>query len=175
MRRLLLLRHAKSAWPAGTSDLDRPLAPRGREAAPRMGRYLAEEGLLPDLVLVSPARRTRETWDIVRASLGDVESRTEPRIYEAPCLRLLAVVQEAPSPVRTLLMIGHNPGFEDLARSLVGHGDRYAFARLSQKFPTAGLAVIDFADEAWSDVAARSGRLDRFVTPKTLGADADDD
>lgn len=175
MRRLMLLRHAKSAWPAGIADLDRPLNERGREAAPRMGRYLQDEGLLPDLVLVSSARRTQETWDLVRAAVGDVETRTEPRIYEAPSARLLAVVQEVSATARTLLMIGHNPGFEDLSKTLVGHGDRYAFARLSQKFPTAGLAVVDFAVESWSEVAARGGRLDRFVTPKTLGADADDD
>ena len=71
-------------------------------------------------------------------------------------------------------MIGHNPGFEDLAKLLVGHGDRYAFARLTQKYPTAGLAVIDFDRENWSEIAPRSGRLDRFVTPKSLGAEEDD-
>lgn len=175
MRRLMLLRHAKSAWPGGTADIDRPLAPRGREAAPRMARYIAEEVLLPDLVLVSPARRTQETWELVRAAAGDAPVRTEPRIYEAPPGRLLEVVQEVEPEVRTLLLIGHNPGFEGLARLLVGHGDRYAFARLTQKYPTAGLAVIDCPVESWRDVEPRSGRLDRFVTPKTLGADADDD
>jgi phosphohistidine phosphatase len=76
--------------------------------------------------------------------------------------------------VRALLMIGHNPGFEDLAKALIGHGDRYAFARLAKKYPTAGLAVIDFPGDAWSAVANHAGRLDRFVTPKTLGADEDD-
>ena len=175
MRRLILLRHAKSAWPDGVSDLDRPLAERGRDAAPRMGRYLAEENLLPDLVLVSPARRTQETWDLVRAAIGEADTRTEPRIYEAPSARLLAVVKEVPASVRTLLMIGHNPGFADLSKHLVGHGDRYAFARLTQKYPTAGLAIIDFPVEDWTEAAAGQGRLDRFVTPKTLGADRDDD
>jgi phosphohistidine phosphatase len=174
MRRLMLLRHAKSAWPDGTSDSDRPLAARGKEAAPRMGAYLADEQLFPDLALVSPARRTRETWDLVRAKLGDAPARFEPRIYEAPAERLLTIVQEVERPVRTLLMIGHNPGFEDLARLLIGHGDRYAFARLAEKYPTAGLAVIDFATESWRDVAPRSGRLDGFVTPKSLGAGEDD-
>jgi len=174
MRRLMLLRHAKSDWPAGMADLDRPLAPRGREAAPRMGAYLAEEGLLPDLVLVSPARRTQETFDLVAPHVGDPDSRTEPRIYEAPAERLLEVVRETPGAVRTLLLVGHNPGSEDLARRLVGHGDRYAFARLNQKYPTAGLAVIDFAVEEWREVAPRGGRLDRFVTPKTIGAGEDE-
>ncbi len=175
MRRLMLLRHAKSAWPAGTADLDRPLAPRGREAAPRIGRYLADEGLVADLVLVSPARRAQETWNLVRGSATDAEVRTEPRIYEAPPGRLLEVVQEVDPGVRTLLLVGHNPGFEGLAKLLVGHGDRYAFARLAQKYPTAGLAVLDFSVDSWREVEPRAGCLDRFVTPKTLGAEADDD
>lgn len=174
MRRLMLLRHAKSDWPPGMADLDRPLNDRGRAAAPLMGRYLAEEGLLPDLALVSPARRTAETFDLVAPSLGDVASRTEPRIYEAPAERLLEVVRETSDDVRALLLVGHNPGSEDLARRLVGHGDRYAFARMSEKYPTAGLAVIDFAVERWSEVAPRGGRLDRFVTPKAIGAGEDE-
>lgn len=174
MRRLILLRHAKSAWPDGTPDLDRPLNPRGREAAPRMGEYLKEEGLLPDLVLVSPARRTRETLDLVAPHLGPVETREEPRIYEATDDRILAVIRETPAAVRTLLLIGHNPGFHEVARALVGHGDRYAFARMREKYPTAGLAVIDFPLEDWAGIGVREGRLDRFVTPKTLGAGEDD-
>jgi phosphohistidine phosphatase len=174
MRRLLLLRHAKSDWSGGGLDVDRPLAARGREAAPRMAAYLKDESLLPDLALVSSARRTRETWDLVRPALGPVEARFEPRIYEAPVARLLAVVQEVDASIRTLLMVGHNPGFQDLARTLVGHGDRYAFARLQDKYPTAGLAVLDFSVEAWSDVVPGGGRLDRFVTPKSLGAGEDD-
>jgi len=172
--RLMLLRHAKAASPAGVPDLDRPLAPRGREAAPRMGAYLADEQLLPDLVLVSPARRTRETWDLVGAKLGATSVEFEPRLYEASASRVLAVVRETADTVRGLLMIGHNPGLEDLAKLLVGHGDRYAYARLTQKFPTSGLAVIDFAVDGWSDIAPRAGRLDRFITPKSLGVDEDD-
>jgi phosphohistidine phosphatase len=174
MFRLILLRHAKSDSPGGVLDIDRPLAARGREAAPRMGAYLKDEQLFPALALVSPAKRTRETWDLVQPALGEVETRFEPRIYEAPVARLLTIVQEVDPSVRTLLMVGHNPGFEDLARLLVGHGDRYAFARMTQKFPTAGLAVIDFPVESWPEVEPRGGRLDRFVTPKSLGAGEDD-
>jgi phosphohistidine phosphatase len=169
MRRLILLRHAKSTHPGGLPDIDRPLAPRGRDAAALMGRYLADEQLFPDLALVSPARRTRETWDLVAPALGDVPVRFEPRIYEAPGERLLAVIREIDASVRGLLVLGHNPGLEDLAQRVVGHGDRYAFARLAQKFPTAALAVLDFPVEDWR--AAASARLDRFVTPKALGGD----
>lgn len=175
MRRLMLLRHAKSNWPAGVADRDRPLAARGREAAPLMGGYLAEELLLPDLVLISPARRTVETWELVAPMLPEKPAtQYEPRIYEARTSALLDVVQETAPVVKTLLMIGHNPGFEDLAQSLTGHGDRYAAARMSQKYPTCGLAVLDFAIEDWRDVAERGGRLDRFVTPASLGEGPDD-
>ncbi|MCO5092122.1 histidine phosphatase family protein [Bosea sp. (in: a-proteobacteria)] len=175
MRRLMLLRHAKSNWPTGVADRDRPLAARGREAAPVMGGYLAEELLLPDLVLVSPARRTLETWELVAPMLPDRPAlRFEPRIYEAKTERLLNVVQEVEDEVRTLLMIGHNPGFEELAHLLTGHGDRYAAARMSRKYPTCGLAVVDFATEHWYAVAEREGRLDRFVTPASLGEGPDE-
>jgi len=175
MRRLLLLRHAKSNWPAGVADRERPLAARGREAAPVMGRYLAEELLLPDLVLISPALRTAETWHLVAPMLPEKPgTHVEPRIYEAKPERLLRVVQETEPGVRTLLMIGHNPGFEEFAALLTGHGDRYASARMAQKYPTCGLAVLDFAIEDWRDVEARGARLDRFVTPASLGEGPDE-
>uniref|UniRef100_A0A9E8A319 Histidine phosphatase family protein n=1 Tax=Bosea sp. NBC_00436 TaxID=2969620 RepID=A0A9E8A319_9HYPH len=175
MRRLMLLRHAKSHWPTGVADRDRPLAARGREAAPVMGRYLADELLLPDLVLISPAKRTVETWEMVAPMLPEKPAtQYEPRIYEAKVERLLDVVQEVEGDVRTLLLIGHNPGFEELAHLLTGHGDRYAAARMSQKYPTCGLAVIDFAVEHWYAIAAREGRLDRFVTPGSLGEGPDE-
>lgn len=174
MRRLLLLRHAKSAWPDGVSDHERALAPRGRDAAPRMGAYLAEQGLIPDLALVSDARRARETWDLVRRSLPEVPMRLEPRIYEAPLDRLLTVLGETEDAAETLLMVGHNPGFASLTPALAGKGDPATLARLAEKFPTAGLAVLAFEAARWSEVAPRSGRLERFVTPKSLGADEDD-
>jgi phosphohistidine phosphatase len=174
MRRLMLLRHAKAAPADGTADIDRPLVERGRQALPRVAAHLADEQLIPDLAVVSTARRARETWDVVAPTLGDVPARFEPRIYEAPADRILKVVREVESQVRTLLMVGHNPGFEDLAKLLIGHGDRYAFARMARRYPTAGLAVLDFAAEDWGEVKPGTGRLDRFVTPKSLGQDEDD-
>jgi phosphohistidine phosphatase len=174
MLRLLLLRHAKAAWPSGVLDVDRPLAKRGREAAIRMAHYLKDEHLAPDLVLVSPARRAMETWDLVQPLLGDVEIRRDGRIYEAPVTRLLGVLQEVEPEARTLLMIGHNPGFEDLAALLIGDGDRDGMVRIGQKYPTAGLAVIDFPYETWREVGRKSGRLERFATPKSLGTGEDD-
>jgi phosphohistidine phosphatase len=174
MLRLLLLRHAKAAWPPGILDLDRPLAQRGRDAAVLMGHYLKSEGLVPDLVLISPSRRTQETWDLVQPIISDVEMRSDGRIYEAPVSRLLQVLQEVAPGIRTVLMIGHNPGFEDLARLLIGEGDREGIQRLNRKYPTTGLAVIDFPQESWSEIKRSGGRLERFVTPKSLGSSEDD-
>lgn len=175
MRRLILYRHAKSDWPSGVKDHDRPLAPRGLKAAPLMGHYLAAEQLIPDLALVSSARRAQQTWNL-SAPLFDekIPQRDEAKIYLATASALLKLVQATEPSVRTLVMVGHNPGFEELAALLVGHGDRYAFARLREKFPTAAVAVIDFAVEDWSEVAAHDGRLDRFVTPKMLDGEEDE-
>jgi phosphohistidine phosphatase len=172
MLRLLLLRHGKSAWPDGTDDLERPLAKRGQEAARGMGRYLAEEGLRPDLVLVSPARRTQETWNLAKGPLGDVPLRSEPRIYEAPPERLLTVIKEADPGVGTLLLVGHNPGLQELLQLLIGQGDRYAHGSAIAKYPTAGLAVVEAPAATWHELT--SGRLDRFVTPSSLGVDEDE-
>lgn len=170
MLRLLLLRHAKAAWPPNVPDLERPLAERGRNAAPLMGQYMKDQGLVPDLVLVSPARRTRETWDLVRPILGDIRTVFDGRIYEAPPAQLLSVIGDAPPEARALLMIGHNPGFEDVANLLAGEGEPEALQRMSNSFPTAALAVIDFDRTSWNALEAGSGRLERFTTPKTLGA-----
>lgn len=167
-RRLLLLRHAKSAWPAGVADIDRPLNARGREAAPRLGAYLAAEGLVPDHVMVSPARRTRETWECVGAALPGCVPETVPMLYEAASGRILDAVRSAPETAQCLLVIGHNPGFQDLALLLVGGGAREPRAALREKFPTAGLAVIDFTLDRWRDVERAGGRLERFVTPRNL-------
>jgi phosphohistidine phosphatase len=174
MRRLMLLRHATAApLGEGADDLERPLAESGRAAARALGAYLKQEQLLPDLVLVSPARRTRETWDALAASL-EAPVRQEPRLYDGDPERLLALVRETGAPVRGLLAIGHNPGTADLARRLVGHGDRYAFARMGKGYPPAGLAVIDFPVEDWGEVSPGTGRLDRFVTPESLGLSPED-
>ncbi|MGL5736608.1 MAG: SixA phosphatase family protein [Beijerinckiaceae bacterium] len=175
MHRIILMRHAKSDWPEGVSDHDRPLAARGREAAPVMGQYLAQERSVPDLALVSSARRTQETWALFAAELPEaVAKRDEPGVYNARPDALLNLVREAPASARTLMIVGHNPGMQELAILLTGHGDRYAFARLSGKYPTCGLTIIDFHGEDWCDVVVRNGRLDRFITPKMLGGHEDD-
>src|SRR3954451_9727604 len=155
MLRLMLFRHAKSAYPAGVEDHERPLAERGRKAAPAIGRYMADQELVPDLAVVSTARRAQETWALAAQALGtDVPRREEGRIYEAGPAAILDTVRQTAPGIGTLLLVGHNPGFEDLAAELVGGGDKDALARLRTKFPTAGLAVIDFDFQRWSDVSA---------------------
>ena len=171
MLRLLLLRHAKSDRPPGVADLDRPLNPRGRRTAPLMARYLVGENLRPDHVAVSPARRTRETWEPVHAALGGPDAVLVPEIYEAPESALLSVIRAVPATARSLLMVGHNPGFQDVALDLVGSGPRAARGRLATGFPTGALAVIDFEVAAWSEVGPGLGRLERFVAPRDLDAE----
>jgi phosphohistidine phosphatase len=175
MRRLLLLRHAKSDWSVGGQrDIDRVLAERGRKVAPLVGRYLARHALRPDRVLVSSARRTRETWDFVAPAFTDAPAVAyEPRLYEAAPKLLLEVVREAPDNAHTLMLVGHNPGMQQLADLLVGAGDIRARQSLVEKFPTAAFAVIDFPVDRWRGVEPSTGRLDRFVTPKML--DGEDD
>lgn len=168
-RRLLLLRHAKSAWPEGVADHDRPLADRGRKAAPIIGAYMAREKLIADLSLVSPARRAQETWKLVREALSKkILQQDAPEIYEVAAGQILEAIRAVKPGVRTLLMVGHNPGMEDLAALLTKDGDADAIGRMKEKFPTAALAVIDFEIEGWDAVASGSGYLERFVTPRLV-------
>ena len=175
MRRLMLLRHAKSDWSSdGQGDIDRPLAPRGRAVALRMGRYMAQHGLTPDRVLVSNAQRTRETWVLVAPAFAQTPaSHSEPRLYGAGPKALLDVIHETLPDTHTLLLVGHNPGLQDLAGLMTVSGDDDARYRLQGKFPTAALAVIDFATDDWREANASTGRLDRFVTPQLLRLEAE--
>jgi phosphohistidine phosphatase len=175
MRRLMLMRHAKSDWSlSGQRDHDRALASRGREAAPLVGAYMGQHGLKPDKVLVSTARRARETWSLVATALGkDLDVSFDDRLYEANPKALLVPLRAANAAAHSLLMVGHNPGIQELASLLMASGDIDARQRLLEKFPTAALAVIDFQIDAWSALAPHSGRLDRFVTPRALDADPD--
>ncbi|MBW9114335.1 histidine phosphatase family protein [Rhizobium cauense] len=168
-RRLLLLRHAKSAWPENVDDHDRPLASRGEKAAPLMGRYLAREKLIPDLVLVSSARRTQQTWELVAKKLPpSIAKKDTDELYEASAAKIAAVIQTIDPSIGTLLLIGHNPGFQDLADGLIGAGDPEACIDIKEKFPTAALAVIEFDVDRWKQLKPKSGVLERFVTPRSL-------
>jgi phosphohistidine phosphatase len=170
MRRLILLRHAKSDWASlGASDHARSLAPRGREAAPRIGAYMAHHALVPNLVICSTAARARQTWDLVAAKMSDrIPVTFEPRIYEAAADDILDVIKQTANQVHVLLLVGHNPGLRDLAEMLIASGDVEARQRLLNKLPTAGLAAIDFPLDDWRKLHPKAGRLDRFVAPRTL-------
>lgn len=171
MKTLLLLRHAKSSWDdAGLADFDRPLTPRGIKAAPRMGRELVRRDWLPDAALVSPALRTRQTWDLVAAELPDPPKPGFAKgIYEASADGLLTEIRKAPKKADTLLVLGHNPSLEDFAKQLAGDGsDAAALDRLREKFPTAALARFVF-DGGWQELRPGAARLTHFLRPKDLG------
>ncbi len=169
MLRLILLRHAKADFPADTSDHERTLTPRGLRQAEAIGQYMADHGLKPDMATVSTARRAQQTWALARAAFdAPVPQQDERRIYEATASQLLDIVQATDASVRTLLLVGHNPGFERLAGFLAGSGNAQAAARLQREYPTAGLAVIDFQAESWSAISEGSGHLEQFETLATL-------
>jgi phosphohistidine phosphatase len=129
---------------------------------------------VPDLVVVSPATRTRETWELAASAFKDPPRVVlEERVYEASPQGLLQVIKETALRVHSLLLVGHNPALQELAALLVASGDLEARQRLHEKFPTAGLAVIDFALDAWDKVHPHAGRLDRFVTARSLAAATD--
>ena len=172
MRRLFLFRHATAERGAsGTSDKARELTPEGREDAAAMGRYMTRHRFTPDAVLISPSTRTRETWDAMKGSVGQAaRPEFDDRIYDASAQVLLTVLKSAPADATNLMLIGHNPGTHELAILLMATGDIDTRERLREKFPTSALAVFDFALENWSELHPRSGRLERFVSPKTITA-----
>ena len=175
MRRLLLLRHAKSSWSEpGGRDHDRPLNRRGQEAAPRIGAYLARHGLIPDGILCSTARRARETWDLVAAEASAAPPATfTEKLYDASPRVLVDVFRGANPKAASLLVVGHNPGLQEVATALIASGDLEDRERLREKLPTAGLVVIDFAVDEWIKLHPHAGRLDRFVAPRWLDTATD--
>jgi phosphohistidine phosphatase len=174
MRRLMLLRHAKSDWSSpGMPDRDRPLNARGVADARTMNVYFTRHALIPELALCSPAKRTRQTMDaIVKGWPKEVQLTFADRLYEATPETIVSLIRAVPAGVHALLVIGHNPGLHETARLLVAAGDVERREKLSEKFPTAALAVIDFPIDSWSKLHRESGRLDRYVTPKAIAAQA---
>ena len=187
-RRLILLRHAKSDWP-DLPDRDRPLAKRGRRDAPRIGRWLREHGYQPDVVVVSAATRTRQTWDLVAPELGGSPAvRFEPRAYAASAQTLLYLTQELPERYRTALLIGHNPGLSELATSLAAPSGLAAAPAASHapaassapvgapagnglrrgiSLPTAAVAIFEFPGD-WPTLTPGHARLISLTTPADL-------
>jgi phosphohistidine phosphatase len=170
MLTLCLLRHGKSSWDdASIQDFDRPLAPRGEEAAPRMGAYMAAQGIEPELILCSPAARARQTLALVLPKLaGQPSVEFEDGLYLASSSALLARIRKVRANTHRLMIVGHDPGMHGLAVELSGRGSTEDLNRLANKFPTAGLAVITFRLTQWSQVKPKAGRLDLFMAPRRL-------
>ena len=170
MLTLSLLRHAKSSWnnPAVT-DHDRPLATRGVVDAPLMGRAMTERGIDSDLVLCSSARRTRDTLALVLPELK-VEPKVvyEDALYHASAAEMLEMMRAVPPGASRLMLVGHNPEIHALALDLVGSGPKLYRDKLRDKYPTAGLVVVNFTSGAWQSVTVNSGELKLFLTPKDL-------
>jgi len=168
MKTLTLLRHAKSGWDAPAArDFDRPLNARGRKAARAMGREMRRLGLGFDLVLASPAARVAETLtELAQGYGGAVDTRFDETIYLAPVETLLALVRAADDNGARLLLVGHNPGMEQLALLLSDGGTLHD--DVAAKYPTGALAEIGFEVDHWRDIAAGEGRLARFIRPRDL-------
>jgi len=180
-RKLVLLRHAKSAYP-DVPDHDRPLAGRGKRDAPAIGRWLRDAGLLPDQVLCSTARRARETWQLTRAGLGTSPPVSfDGRVYQASAEQLLDLIRRTSQAARTLLVVGHDPAVPELAlllaaavpsaRADAGSGTVLSVMvdRMRAKFPTAAVAVLEFTGN-WDQVTPGSARLTCFMPPRDLSA-----
>jgi phosphohistidine phosphatase len=170
MKRLLIMRHAKSSWDEpDRPDHDRPLNDRGRRTAPRMGAWLAEQGLVPDLALVSSATRAQQTWELVAGALPcQGPARTEPGIYEAEPETLVEILHGTPDEAATVIMVGHEPGVSEFARLMASDPVPAALARAFGHFPTAAVAAIEFDTGSWRSVNPGRGRFTVFVTPKDL-------
>jgi phosphohistidine phosphatase len=176
VRTLLLLRHAKSSWSdPGLRDHERPLAPRGRKAAKRLARYVDSHGLQPELVLCSSARRARETLDLLRPALGaGAEVAFDNDLYGADGGELLGRVRAVTNHVESVMLVGHNPGLQDLAISLAGDGEPGALELLRAKFPTAALAILDLGSTGWARLGPGDARLTRLVLPRELPVEPDE-
>jgi phosphohistidine phosphatase len=166
VKTLLLLRHAKSSWDEPTvADFDRPLAARGRRDAPRLGRFLGSSGVVPDFVLCSTAKRARETWKLVaKAAKYDGRVDYADQVYEATTERLVRLVRSLPAEAETAMLVGHNPGFEDLIHMLCTPD-----GRMGLLVPTGTLACVELGVDRWETVGGGAGSLRWLVVPRILG------
>lgn len=165
-RRLLVVRHAKSAWPPGVPDRSRPLAPRGQSDAPRMGERIGAAVGLPDVVVVSPAERARQTWDLISQAFGPIpDQRIDDRVYDDWGSELIDVVRDLPDSARTAILVGHEPGVSQLVLSLADRSQPSLRARIDAKFPTCAVALLT-APLPWEGFVPGCATLAEFLTPK---------
>jgi phosphohistidine phosphatase len=172
MRRLLLFRHAKAERSEpGMQDRARRLMESGQKDAAKVGAYMGSHALIPDRVIASPSARTLETWKFAAPPLRRAPAATSvEELYNATPHDIFETIKESPAAVHNLLVLGHNPGLHAVALMLIASGDIQARERLREKLPTCGLVIIDFAFDDWKKLHPQSGRLERFVTPKSLAA-----
>jgi phosphohistidine phosphatase len=168
-RTVILLRHAKSSWSDPTvADIDRPLAPRGERAARKLAKYIRRKRIRPALVLCSPSLRTRQTLEAVESSLGKrCAVEVVPQLYAASEQELLERLQALPDSVRSVMLIGHNPGLQDLALVLASRGAD--LPQLEEKFPTGALATLVVSSPSWSALGPGEAELVDYVVPRQLG------
>ncbi len=170
MRRLILLRHAKTEREAPSKrDIDRRLDERGKQDAASIGQWLVRQGYRPDMVLVSDAVRAQESWAILAKSLPDAKAETRSELYSADAGELLSIIHavEVVDP-KLLMIVAHNPTLHELALTLIATGETEGLRALAANLPTTGVVVIDLVAENWGDVGFRSGKLQRFASPKLL-------
>ena len=168
MRTVILLRHGKSSWSDSTlADIDRPLAPRGERASRRIAKYIRRKKIRPALVLCSPSLRTRQTLEAIESSLGKSYSvELVPQLYAASERELLERLHALPESVNSVMLIGHNPGLQNLALVLASHGD---LPQLEAKFPTGVLATLVVHSESWAALSPGDAELVDYVVPRQLG------
>lgn len=167
MKRLYLLRHAKSSWKdTSLPDHDRPLAGRGRRAAKAIARHMREHGVEPELVLCSTARRARETLDRIASALGSPTVRVESELYAASAPALLERLRSLPDTVESVMVIGHNPGLQELALELARPAS--AASELAAKYPTGALATLAFDASSWQELDRDTAELVELVRPRDL-------
>ncbi len=170
---LTLMRHAKSSWEDySQSDMDRPLAPRGKKDAPLMGKYLAENDLLPDLVLCSPAQRTRETLARLQNALSrPLNVKFDQMIYSAGMGHgLIPLLHNMDNDFNHTMIVGHNPAMQELVLSLINWttDNDETRQKLSQKFSTGTIVSMTFEGDSWTSVNLGKGQLTHFAAPKML-------
>ena len=174
LRQIFLLRHAKSSWDhPSLDDFERPLNERGIKAAAAMGHYMSRQGLVPNIVLCSPSKRTRETLDALKGGMGHALAHVpidfNDGIYEANFMDLLAILRGVDNEYKKILMIGHCPGIANVATLLADkQGDARALAKLDEKFPTCSIAVLNTGIKDWLELGQASCSLGAFIRPTDL-------
>jgi phosphohistidine phosphatase len=174
MRRLFLVRHAKAELSVGRGDYARKLTERGRADARRVGQTLAARRFVPELLIHSGAARAKETAEIFAAEWrGKAALEEDAHLYDASLTTLIDRTHALRDDHEHVALVGHNPGFGELALALAGSGAKPDLQRLAAKYPTGAVAVLDFSIDRWAEVEPNSGMLALYLTPSELEADAD--